>query len=190
MANITDIGLTLGITCWIASGFCPKAARTVSVFSRNLWWFHRSGGVDSEGHEFSQSGSDSNKFEVLLMLLGGVMPGDLGLAYSKASPFCEAAACTTSSLGSLGENKGIKNAKMASEASFDVFLAPTPPGFTLQAKVTLSRISSGAKTKTIPSCDTAVRTTSWQPTLLVSSMRQGYYQSVTHWTRWHRWHGV
>ena len=68
MANITDIGLTLGITCWIASGFCPKAARTVSVFSRNLWWFHRSGGVDSEGHEFSQSGSDSNKFEHLVML--------------------------------------------------------------------------------------------------------------------------
>ena len=31
------MGLTIGSTWWMASGFCPRAASTVSVFSRNLW---------------------------------------------------------------------------------------------------------------------------------------------------------
>ena len=37
MIMMIMMGLTIGSTWWMASGFCPRAASTVSVFSRNLW---------------------------------------------------------------------------------------------------------------------------------------------------------
>ena len=79
----------------MASGFCPRAASTVSVFSRNLW----QQAPHMQTPRISAMKCVSATW-IQLEHMGSLkgVKGHLGLAYSKASPFCETAACTTSSL--------------------------------------------------------------------------------------------